>query len=115
MVDILPFPALRYNPHKVSNLSQVVCPPYDVIAAPEYHKLLERRPANLVRVELPLSQGKADRYAGAAKYWRRWQRERVLVQDKEPSFYGYEQRFAVGTTVFTRRGFFAALRLERPG
>ncbi len=115
MVDILPFPAIRYNLNKVANLSKVVCPPYDVIATPEYHKLLERSPENLVRIELPLSKGKTDRYAEAAKYWKRWQRERVLTQDKEPSFYGYEQRFTVGTDVFTRRGFFAAMRIERPG
>src|SRR5476649_2203311 len=114
MVEILPFPALRYNSAKIPNLSKVVCPPYDVIGTPEYHKLLERDPANLVRVELPLSQGKTDRYAEAAKYWKRWQRERILTLDKEPSFYGYEQRFTVGTEVFTRRGFFAALKIERP-
>lgn len=115
MVEISPFCAIRYNTNKISNFSKVICPPYDVIATPEYHQLLERHPANLVRVELPLTQGKEDRYQVAARYWARWQRQRLLLTDFEAGYYGYEQRFMVGTQTYTRRGFFAALRLERPG
>jgi uncharacterized protein (DUF1015 family) len=115
MVQISPFRAIRYNPSKVSNLSTVICPPYDVIAVPEYHRLLGRSPMNLVRVELPLSKGKGDRYDGAKSFWTKWQNQRVLVQDREPAYYGYEQRFVVGAETFFRRGFFAALKLETPG
>jgi uncharacterized protein (DUF1015 family) len=115
MVDIAPFKALRYNPSKVSNLSNVICPPYDVISVPEYDRLMKRSPMNLVRVELPLAQSKIDRYGIAAGFWRKWQNQRVLVEDKQPAYYGYEQRFLVGTTPYFRRGFFAALRLEKPG
>jgi uncharacterized protein (DUF1015 family) len=115
MVDIAPFRALRYNPSKVPNLSNVICPPYDVISVPEYHRLLARSPQNLVHVELPLAQGKQDRYALAANFWQKWQNQRVLIEDKEPAYYGYEQRFLVGTQPYFRRGFFAALKLEKPG
>src|SRR4051812_26134204 len=115
MVEIAPFKALRYNPSKVPNLSSVICPPYDVISVPEYDRLMKRSPSNLVRVELPLAQGKSDRYEIAAGFWRRWQNQRILVEDRQPAFYGYEQRFLVGTQAYFRRGFFAALKLERPG
>jgi uncharacterized protein (DUF1015 family) len=115
MVEISPFRALRYNPSKVSNLSTVICPPYDVISVPDYHRLSQRSPLNMVHIELPWAKGKGDRYAIAAQYWRRWQNQRVLLEDKEPAYYGYEQRFLVGTQPFFRRGFFAALRLEAPG
>src|SRR5580765_8023437 len=115
MVEIAPFKAIRYNPVKTPNLSNVICPPYDVISVPEYHRLLARSPGNLVRVELPMGQGQQDRYAAAAKFWQKWQNQRVLLQDKEPAYYGYEQRFLVGTQPYFRRGFFAALKLERPG
>lgn len=115
MVDIAPFQALRYNASKASKLSDVICPPYDVIGVPEYHRLLKRHPANIVRVELPLAQGKQDRYAVAAQWFTRWQNQRIVMQDKTPAFYGYEQRFTVGAESFVRRGFFAALRLEAPG
>ena len=115
MVEISPFRAIRYNPAKVPNQSGVICPPYDVIGVPEYHRLLERSPYNLVRVELPLAHGKANRYALAAKFWQKWQNQRILQEDRQPGYYGYEERFMVGTETFFRRGFFAALKLEAPG
>jgi len=115
MVDIAPFKSIHYNPPKVSNVSQVICPPYDVISVPDYDKLIKRHPANIVRIELPLAQGKQDRYAIAATLFKRWQNQRVLTTEKAPAFYGYEQRFSVGAETYVRRGFFAALRLERPG
>jgi uncharacterized protein (DUF1015 family) len=115
MVEIAPFKAIRFNPNKFSNLSNVISPPYDVISVPEYDKLLKRHPQNIVRIELPLAQGKQDRYAVAAALWQKWERQRILSQDKLPSFYGYEQRFSVGNEAYFRRGFFAALRIEAPG
>jgi uncharacterized protein (DUF1015 family) len=115
MADIAPFRAVRYNESKFATVSKVMCPPYDVIHVPEYHKLLERHPQNIVRVELPLQQGKTDRYKVAADFWSKWQKARVLAEDKAPGYYGYEQRFSVNNENFVRRGFFAALRLETPG
>ncbi len=82
---------------------------------PEYHRLTGRSPLNLVRVELPLAEGKTDRYKVASKFWRKWQNQRVLLEDRQPAYYGYEQRFLVGSETYFRRGFFAALRLETPG
>jgi uncharacterized protein (DUF1015 family) len=114
MADIYPFRAIRFNDVKFATVSKVICPPYDVIQVPEYHKLLERHANNMVRVELPL-QGKGDRYKVAADFWTKWQKSRALLQDKMPSYYGYEQRFSANGANFIRRGFFAALRLETPG
>ena len=115
MVDIAPFKSIHFNPSKVSNLSQTICPPYDVIGVLEYDKLVKRHPNNIVRVELPMARGKEDRYTVAATFFKRWQNQRILVEDKSPAFYGYEQRFSVGAQMFVRRGFFAALKLEAPG
>jgi len=115
MSTITPFRAVRFSGTKFPTISKVICPPYDVIHVPEYHKLLARHPNNIVRVELPLQQGKGDKYAYAAEFWTKWIRQRVLEQDKEPGYYGYEQRFSVGSETFVRRGFFAAMKLETPG
>jgi len=115
MAEILPFKALRYNESKFATVSKVICPPYDVIHVPEYHKLLGRHANNIVRVELPLQQGKTDRYKVAADFLAKWQKQRVLMEDKAPGYYGYEQRFSVNGENFVRRGFFAALKLETPG
>lgn len=115
MVAIAPSKFVHFNLAKYATLSGVICPPYDVIGVIEYDKLLKRDDYNIVRIELPLAQKKMDRYESAAALWKRWQNQKVLVADKEPSYYAYEQRFAVGTTSFVRRGFFAAMKLETPG
>lgn len=115
MVDVSPFKAIRYNGNRFNNLSNLISPPYDVISVPEYDKLIKRHDNNIVRVELPLARGKQDRYEIAAQLWKRWQSQRLLTEDKEPAYYGYEQRFSVGNQAYFRRGFFGALKLERPG
>jgi len=115
MVEIAPFKAIRYNLNRLPNLSNLICPPYDVISVTDYHRLTAAHPQNIVRVELPMTQGKQDKYQVAADYWKRWLNNRTLVREKEPCFYGYEERFSVGNIPCFRRGFFAALRVERPG
>jgi len=115
MAEITPFKATRYNGIKFPTISKVICPPYDVIHVPEYHKLLARHPNNIVRVELPLQQGKGDKYSLAAELWNKWFKQHVLEEDKAPGYYGYEQRFSVNNVAMVRRGFFAALKLETPG
>src|SRR5205807_9755234 len=47
--------------------------------------------------------------------WNRWQKNRTLIRDKEPAFYGYEERFSIGAQPNFRRGFLAALRVEKSG
>ena len=32
MADVRPFHGIRYNPERTSDLSLVICPPYDVIS-----------------------------------------------------------------------------------
>ncbi|HEX7591504.1 MAG TPA: DUF1015 family protein, partial [Candidatus Limnocylindrales bacterium] len=65
MPEIRAFRALRFDPEKVGDIGQVVCPPYDVIG-PELQKtLLARHPANAVRIDLPeiqAGEGPDDRY-----------------------------------------------------
>src|ERR1043166_2184655 len=115
MVEIAPFKAIRYNLNRLPNLSNVICPPYDVIGVTDFHRLMARHPLNIVRVELPKTQGKRDKYEVAADFWKRWQNNRTLVREKDPCLYGYEERFSVGSASYFRRGFFAALRIETPG
>jgi uncharacterized protein (DUF1015 family) len=115
MVEIAPFKAIRYNLNRLPNLSTLICPPYDIISITDYHRLTGGNPQNIVRVELPMTQGKKDKYQVAAEFWDRWQNNRALVREKEPCFYGYEERFSVGNQPCFRRGFFAALRAEKPG
>ncbi len=85
-----PFAGLRYDTARV-DLSMVVAPPYDVIGPPEREALADRHSLNVVRIDVPEPDHRAelDRYANAACLLEQWQDEGILLQDPEPSFYAY--------------------------
>lgn len=115
-----PFRALRYDPTIVGDPALVTAPPYDVIDDALRARLIERHPANVVRLDLP-AEGSGDepddRYRHAARTLAGWRSDGTLRKDPHPSVYVYEQIYRVpGTdTVRTQRGFFARLRLEAFG
>src|SRR4051794_14831255 len=111
MADISPFAGLRYAADRVGDLASVLCPPYDVIGDDERRELEARHPENVVRLELPRGADDA-RYATAARLLAAWTAEGVLRPDARESFYLYEQQFGHAGQRYTRRGFFAAVRLE---
>ena len=120
MPDIRPFRALRYDPATVADLALVVAPPYDVIDAAEETRLLERHPANVVRLDKPSAQPgdeADDRYRRAARTLAGWRSDGTFRKDPHPSLYVYEQAYRVpGTDVIrTQRGFFGRLRLSAFG
>ncbi|MDF1615510.1 DUF1015 domain-containing protein [Desulfurivibrio dismutans] len=116
MAVIVPFRAVRYNPEKISNIEEVVSPPYDVIDAGGQAALLERNPYNMIRLDLSKNvkgEGMTEqRYAGAAELFRQWQRQAVLLREERPAFYIYEvdYRRPDGRTL-TRRGFLSRVQL----
>jgi uncharacterized protein (DUF1015 family) len=117
MAEIAPFVGLRYDLGRVSDVGQVLAPPYDVIGDDDRLALEGRHPENVVRLELPRGNGDA-RYATAARLLSAWTAEGILAADSGEAYYVYEQQFARaagsagGGKVYTRRGFFAAVRLE---
>jgi uncharacterized protein (DUF1015 family) len=118
MARIYPFRAWRYNPSAV-RLNDVVTQPYDKITPAMQQGYYQRSPYNLVRIILGLPElFDAERgesvYTRAARDFRAWREEGVLVQEKEPCVLAYSQRFTVpGTrTVKERRGFIALGRLH---
>ncbi|HLK93903.1 MAG TPA: DUF1015 domain-containing protein [Polyangia bacterium] len=114
MADIVPFRGLRYDPERVGDMSRVLAPPYDVIGDAERAELEARHPQNVVRIELPRGEGDA-RYAEAARLLGAWTTEGIVRAEAKPAFYVYEQQFALPQApgrLYTRRGFFAAVRLE---
>ena len=137
MADILPFAGLRYANERVGDLAAVLCPPYDVISEDERGTLEARHPENVVRLELPRGTDDA-RYAAASRLLASWTAEGILRPEGQDAFYLYEQQFTYpgplggsphppatdsagrspapstrnGGQLYTRRGFFAAVRLE---
>ncbi|MFN0056039.1 MAG: DUF1015 domain-containing protein [Planctomycetales bacterium] len=119
MAQVYPFRAWRYDVSQVGDLSDVTCPPYDVIDAAFQERLYERHPCNVIRLELnrdePGDVGPDEKYRRASGFLRRWMQQHVLLQEHEDALYVYHQEFSWGGQQFTRRGFLGRIRLERFG
>ncbi len=115
MPSFSPFRGIRYNAEG-GYVDDVICPPYDVIAPSDRETLVRRSEHNAVRLEVPVGDDGSDRYASAAALWHRWQAERVVVADEEPSFYAYRMGFHDETgRARQTTGILGALHLEPPG
>ncbi|MBY0514866.1 MAG: DUF1015 domain-containing protein [Gemmataceae bacterium] len=116
MADIRGFRAFRYDLGQVGSLSDVVAPPYDVIDAALQQRLYDASPFNAIRVELtkdePGDTEAENKYARASRTLKEWVNANVLRQDTARALYVYEQEFEAEGTTYTRRGFFARVRLE---
>jgi len=112
MTKIMPFQALMYNQEKVSDLSKVVCPPYDVISPARQDYLHEIDRYNFIHILLGKDSPEMDRYRRAAEYFKEWQKEKIFVKDEKPCIYFYAQDFYVKGEKKTRYGFIALLYLE---
>jgi uncharacterized protein (DUF1015 family) len=111
MAEVLPFRALHYDP---VTLPDVTAPPYDVIEPEERGTLLGRSPHNVVEVDLPQADG--DPYSHAAAVFRAWQQEGVLARDDAPALWALTQDYTgPDGRSYTRRGFFARVRIEEYG
>ncbi|GAC1319634.1 MAG: DUF1015 domain-containing protein [Acidimicrobiales bacterium] len=111
-----PFRGLRYGPD-ATDLSGVVCPPYDVISATDRQALVAEHENNCVRLELPEAEGELSPYDVAAATLGAWRHDGgPLVTDDTPAFYIYRMGFKddQGRPRQTS-GVLGALGLEPPG
>jgi uncharacterized protein (DUF1015 family) len=113
MTAARPFCAVRYDTAKVT-LSNVIVPPYDVIAADERETYFTRDPHNAIRFELTrkaADEASAD-YADVGKTLAAWRSSGILISDSKPNYYVMRQRFtAPSGEALERVGFFAELGL----
>lgn len=119
MADVLPFRGIRYDLAQVGDLSDVTCPPYDVIDAAFQDRLYKLHPCNVIRMELnreePGDPTPDERYVRATGFLKRWLNEHVLKQEREDALYVYHQEFAWEGKTHVRKGFLGRIRLERFG
>lgn len=117
MAEIVPFQALRYDPHQVK-LEDVVTQPYDKITPQMQSRYYELSPHNLVRIILG-QRFETDApgfnvYTRAAEYLHDWRAGGILKKDADPSFYFYTQTFTVpgSRQLAERRGFIGLGRIH---
>src|SRR5258705_9715323 len=110
VTEFIPFRGFRYDTSIAGPLSDLVCPPYDVIDEVERERLYARSPNNFVRVEFP-KEGAENRYARAARDLADWIAQQRLRREERASFYLHEHEFEVAGRRLVRRGIFGALQL----
>jgi uncharacterized protein (DUF1015 family) len=118
MASIYPFRAWRYNPSAV-RLEDVVTQPYDKISPAMQEAYYQRSPYNLVRIILGLpelfdAEHGENVYSRAARDFRAWRDQSILVQERDPCIFAYAQRFRVpgSDEIRERRGFIALGKLH---
>jgi uncharacterized protein (DUF1015 family) len=93
MAVITPFKGVRYNPEKISNLEEVLTPPYDVIDETEGASFLKKNPYNMIQLDLRNTGQKASadthRYKDAHDRFNGWQEAQVLIRDEQAAIYLY--------------------------
>ncbi|HNW39886.1 MAG TPA: DUF1015 domain-containing protein [Candidatus Omnitrophota bacterium] len=105
------FKAVVYNPEKIRDFKQVICPPYDVISSQAQDILHERSLYNFIHILLAKDSSADDKYRRAAMIFRDWLKEDVLIQDEQPAVYFYSQQYVIRGEKKTRLGFISLLRL----
>ena len=109
MAEIRPFRALRFNTEQAGAISELVCPPYDIISEEQRLAYLERNPHNIIRLELPKGD---DPYQEAGKTLQQWLEEGILRQDEQEGIYIYEEEFTVNGLHTKFKGCIVRVKLE---
>ena len=104
---LAPFRGIRYARDRVSGIANVTSPPYDVISEGVLEHLRAADPHNVVRLILPGEDADADRVA--ASLLREWLSAGVLIRDRMPALYLYEQ--ADEASSWLQRGIIGLVRL----
>jgi len=116
MATIIPFRGVQFDLEKAGKITDLVCPPYDIISHEQQQALYRKSPHNVIRLEYGLeSPGDTDtdnRYTRAAALLDEWFRTGILKQNDQPAIYIYEMEFGSGRSHRKLRGFICMVRIE---
>ncbi len=115
MAILKPFRGCRFDPSVVGNLSDVICPPYDMISPELKTDLQSRSPYNAVHLEGGEQPDPVDPQAGyqqAAQLFRQWLSDGALHQDDGPCFYLMRHAYDFGGRRRQHIGLFADVLVE---
>ena len=93
MAVVTPFKGIRFNPEKITNLEDVLTPPYDVIDELEGAAFLKKNSYNMIQLDLrnsgQLASADTHRFKEAHARLDSWLEEQVLISDQQPAIYLY--------------------------
>src|SRR3989338_5938418 len=97
MIEIKPLKALAYNQKKIKDLSQVTCPPYDVISPEAQKRYLSASPYNICHLilgeDFSNDSQQDNRYSRAGQTFNSWLENQILIKDSKDYIYFYEQQY----------------------
>jgi len=96
-------------PSRLADLTDLACPPYDVISDEQRRDLLARHDRNAVRLEY---SAEPDPHAAAASILDAWLADGTLERRAEPSAYYYRHATAAGPDELTVEGIVVRVLLE---
>jgi len=116
MAQVYPFRGVRYNTSIIKDVSDVLCPPYDIIGQKMEQELYEKSEFGFIRIEQgrqSLKDSDEDnKYTRAAAYFKEWLDKKVLISEKKPAVYIHDHYFSYNGKEYKRRGLVARVRLE---
>ncbi|MFC1708693.1 DUF1015 domain-containing protein [Candidatus Omnitrophota bacterium] len=116
MMNIKAFKGASYNLDKITDPSQVVCPPYDVINKEEQDFYYRQNPYNFIRLILNKQESGDDssnnRYVRASIFFKDWLKTQILKQDPQEAIYFYRQDYFCEDKEFSRLGFMGLMQLS---
>ena len=119
MAEIQAFRGIRYAAAGTNDVGARLAPPYDVLSEEDKQRLLARDPHNFVKIDLPHTPpkfaGPPEAYAAAKRTMDDWLDTGVLMREAQPAIYVYHQAYSWAGRNYTRKKFFARLRLEEFG
>ncbi|MDD5618195.1 MAG: DUF1015 domain-containing protein [Candidatus Omnitrophica bacterium] len=116
MTNIREFNGVCYNQDKITDLSTVVCPPYDVINKEEQDFYYHQNPCNFIRLILNKEEdgdnNSNNKYTRATLFFQEWLKTDILKQDESKAIYFYKQDYFCDNKEFSRIGFIALLDIS---
>ncbi|HEX7364338.1 MAG TPA: DUF1015 domain-containing protein [Dehalococcoidia bacterium] len=116
MAEISAFHGVRYNQEIVQDMSEVICPPYDVISPEQQKAYYEKSDYNIIRLEhgivLTNDTKTNNKHTRACTAFNQWLKDHVLSIDHVASFYIHEHCFTFQNIRKRRIGLMACVRLE---
>ena len=115
MAILKPFRGCRFDASMVGSLSDVICPPYDMIGPDLKTELQARSPYNAVHLEGGEQPDPVDPQAGyqqAASLFRQWLADGAMLRDDGPCFYLMRHAYNFGGVRRQHVGLFADVLVE---
>lgn len=110
MAEIKAFRGMRYDTGKAGSISTLCCPPYDIISEKERLAFIDENPYNVIRLELP-REGE-DVYKTAGEILDLWRDKGILIHEKKPAIYIYEEEFNAYNKRRSIKGMIARVKVE---